>query len=85
MKSLDYSSISYNLSKCVYACVQEKESEAEELFYQDTPMSQHLLGSLKCTKEKKKKSPISRPMFFQRFRQQLEIPGRRATCCLEIF
>lgn len=32
MKSLDYSSISYNLSKCVYACVQEKESEAEELF-----------------------------------------------------
>lgn len=47
MKSLDYSSISYNLS--VYACVQEKESEAEELFYQDTPMSQHLLRSLKCT------------------------------------
>lgn len=72
MKSLDYSSISYNLSKCVYACVQEKESEAEELFYQDTPISQHLLGNLRCTlkkRKKKKKSPTSRPIFFQRFRQ----------------
>lgn len=47
--------------------VREKESKVEELFYQDTPVNYTTTGKFKMYLTKNK-LPISRAVFFQRFR-----------------